>query len=196
VIFLVGEIIAEHAAADRGALQALLLHRGFQHLRREIGSLHRQRREGRRSGPGFEPHSSASFSLLILQIASATSRSLRYQNGLIDRISMSIAIASISLQALLDDDEVLLHALHRRRTFLASSPIRSIAAGRSNARDVDGLDALALDHDRQPRGRLLRVRRDGSRSRRTTRPRASRAFQEIPACRHWVASLALLLTRA
>ena len=68
---------------------------------------------------------------------------------------MSIAIASISLQALLDDDEVLLHALHRRRDvlgILAHQVDRLLEEAMRVG--VDGLDRLALDRDGQPGGRL------------------------------------------
>ena len=44
--FGVGKILSQHAAADRGAAQALLLDRGLQLLHREVGKLQRQRGEG------------------------------------------------------------------------------------------------------------------------------------------------------
>ena len=43
----IGEVLAQHAAADRGALQPLLLHRGLELLHREVGKLQRERGEGR-----------------------------------------------------------------------------------------------------------------------------------------------------
>ena len=45
--FRVGEVHAVHRAADRGALQALLLHRGFELLHGEIGRLQGKRGKGR-----------------------------------------------------------------------------------------------------------------------------------------------------
>src|SRR4051812_36946808 len=47
---------------------------------------------------GFEAHSSASFSFCTRTISAARSRSLRYQNGLIDSTSMSTPCASIALR--------------------------------------------------------------------------------------------------
>src|SRR5262249_56810228 len=41
-----GKALAQHAAADGGAAQALLLHRGLQLLERGLGILQRERREG------------------------------------------------------------------------------------------------------------------------------------------------------
>jgi hypothetical protein len=54
------------------------------------------------------PLQGAHLGKLPILIAAAVSRSLRYQNGLMESTSMSIGIASILLQGLRDDDELIL----------------------------------------------------------------------------------------
>ena len=63
---------------------------------------------------GFEAQSSASLSFCTLTISAARSRSLRYQNGLIDSTSMSTAMRVHRLEALIERDEGLRRPLHRR----------------------------------------------------------------------------------
>ena len=74
----------------------------------------RSARRRRRSGRALTAQSSASFSFWIFTICAARSRSLPYQNGLIDSTSMSTACASIAFEALVDLDEGLRRAIDRR----------------------------------------------------------------------------------
>src|SRR5215471_8376812 len=77
---------------------------------------------------GCDAHSSASFSFCILTIAAAVSRSLRYQNGLMESTSMSIAIASICLRRSATTMYWFSAPLTGTNTLGASSPIRLTAS--------------------------------------------------------------------
>src|ERR1700720_3159267 len=99
---------------------------------------------------GREAHNSASFSFCTLTIAAAVSRSLRYQNGLMESTSMSMTWASMPL---------------RRSSMTMKCSCAPLVCGKTDFSflahqidglmemtvrvDIDGLDALAVDHDRQ-----------------------------------------------
>ena len=92
-------------------------------------------------------------------MAAAVSRSLRYQKG-IDREHFHVDGFRIhALEALFDDDEMLLRPLGLRqdRLRLLAHEIDGLMEMTVRV-DIDGLDALAVDHDRQrARGRGLRL---------------------------------------
>ena len=158
VIFLVGEIITQHAGADRRALEPLLLHRGLEHLCRQVGRLHRQRGK-RREAVGLGAAQLGE--LLVVDLADrlggvavlAVPERIDRQHLHVDRHRVHF------LETLLDDDEMLLHAFHRRRHILGVLAHQVDRSLKEAVRvHVDGLDAFALDHHGQPRGGLLRMR--------------------------------------
>jgi hypothetical protein len=99
MIFRAREIVARNAAADRRTFESLLLDRGLEHRRREIRELHRQRREGAEAVRLLRAQLGELFVVVLADRLRLVALA-RYQNGLIDRISMSIAIASMSARRL------------------------------------------------------------------------------------------------
>ena len=185
VILVARKIVAQHAAADGGAFQALLLDRGFQHGHREIGRLHRQRRKGAETVRLLRAQLGE---LLVVDLADLLrGLAVLAVPEWIDRQYLHVDSHRVHLlETLLDHDEVLLHALHRRRNargVLAHQVDRFLEEAMRVA--VDGLDALALHHHGQPRSRLLRMRLERQPAAAEHKPgeRTGR-FQEIPARGH------------
>ena len=145
---------------------------------------------------GVEAQSSASFSFCSFTIWPARSRPLPYQNGLIDRTSMSTACASMAASRL-SISIISRRPLHRRPDVRRLGPPESSdgdSASREQSADfaelamsvhVDGFDPLATDHDGQCHPyRLLGVRAaagDRHRKRRCRWRRQQRPSSKIDA---------------
>ena len=112
--FWVGKILAQHAAADRRASQALLLDRGLKLLHREVGILQRQRREGARTGRAWRTELRQ---LLVLHLDDLRRRiAVLAIPERVDRQHFHVDRHRVHfLQALLDGDKVLGDALDRRQ---------------------------------------------------------------------------------
>ena len=158
MIFLAREVGARHAAADRRTTQPLFLHSGLELLDRQIRVLQCQRGEaGKAIGLGSAQLSEflvLNFDDLSRQVAIlAVPERIDRQDLHVDRHCVHL------LETLVDDDEVLLHALHGRRDARGVLPHQVDRFLEEAMRvAVDGLDALALDHHGQPYDwRLLRL---------------------------------------
>ena len=146
----VGEFHAGDHAADRGALQPLLLHRGLELLHGEVGRLQGERGEG---GEAVGLGGAELGQLLVLHLddlagevaVAAVPEGIDRQHLHVDRLRVH------GLQPLVDLDEGLGRAVDRRqldrggvgtqqRTGLAEVAMRV---------HVDGLDLLAVDGDGQ-----------------------------------------------
>ena len=137
-------------AADRGALQALLLHRGLELLHREVGRLQGERGEG---GEAVGLGGAELGQLLVLQL---------------DDLARELAVAAVPegvdrqhfhvdglrvhrLQPLVDLDEGLGGAVDRRQLHRGAvgAQQRAGLAEVAMRMHVDGLDLLAVDGDGQ-----------------------------------------------
>ena len=181
----IGEVLAQHAAADRGALQPLLLHRGLELLHGEVGILQAERGKGRKA---VRSCGAKLRELLVVELRRSWPRyrgPCRYQNGLIDSTSMSIAMASMPLRRVLDGDEMLLRALGRRdhvASLVAHQRDRLVE--QAVRVHVDGPDALAVDLDRQSAAPVLRVCEVQHPAAAEHDPRRRRTFEKASSCGH------------
>ena len=148
--FRVGKRRAGDHAADGGALQSLLLHRRFQLLHREVGRL---QGEGRKGGEAVGMGRAELGQLLVLHLDDLTGElAVAAVPEGIDRQHFHVDGLSIHrLQPLIDVDDDFIGAVDLRQNGFGAV----IAEQRAGFLDqavgvnVDGLDPLAVDHDRQ-----------------------------------------------
>ena len=157
MIFGIGEVIAQHAAADRGALQPLLPDRGLELLQREVGIFQAERGKGRKA---VRSCGAKLRKLLVVELDDlgrgiavlAVPERVDRQHLHVDRHGVH------TLEASLDGDEMLLRALGRRdhvASLVAHQRDRLVE--QAVRVHVDGSDALAVDLDRQSTAPVLRV---------------------------------------
>ena len=148
VIFRVGEVVAQHAAADRRAAQALLLDCGLELRDRKIGELQRERREG---GKSIGLRGAELGQLLVVDLDDlrggvavlAVPERIDRQHLHVDRHGVHL------LEPLLDRDEHVLGALgHRPRAARRLARQGERLVKQAMRVHVDGLDPLAVDGDR------------------------------------------------
>src|SRR6266849_1162271 len=186
VKFRIGEVLVQHAGADRGAAQPLVLDGGLELLDREVRILHGERGKG---GEAVGARRAQLRELLVLQLDDggggvavlAIPERVDGEHLEIDRLGVH------ALEALLDDDEVLLRALdlrqHARRLLARQRDGLVEVAMRVH---VDGLDALALDRHRQPLGAALLAarRREHRTAAEDDAGRGAGAREKLSACAH------------
>ena len=182
-----GEVFAQHAAADGGAAQALLLHGILELLHGEIGILKGERSEG---GEAVRLCGAQLRQLLILHLDDlgggvavlAVPERIDGEHLHVDRHRIH------GREALLDDDEVLLGAFGRRhhaRGFCAHEVDGLVE--QAVGVDIDTLDALAVDHEREawPAGLLGTGRIEQPATAEGDAGRCTGAFEEASSGGHW-----------
>ena len=191
--FRVGEFLAGDAAADRGAAQPLFFHRGFELLDGEIRELQRQRGEGGET-VGLRRAEFGELFVLYPDDLGGEVAILAIPER-VDRQHLHVdALCVHRLEALVErgrDKGLPSGLLHRRlegRVVVAHQLFGLVE--QAMGMDVDRLDALAVDHDRQARSAappgLLRAGRVEQRTaaKRHAGRRGGR-LQEVSSARHF-----------
>jgi hypothetical protein len=179
-----GKVLAQYAAADRSALQPLLLHRGLELLYRQVGVLQTERGKSRKA---VRPRGADFRKLLVVDLDDLSSyvailaipRRIDRQHLHVDRHGVH------ALEPVLDgvSDEMLLRAFgfgdhvgrlvtHQRERFVEQA-VRM---------DVDGFDPLAFDPHRQAPATSLRVHRVQHPA--TAEHDTRRALEKVSSCGH------------